>query len=118
MKNNGMNLLKVSNDDIQALAEEVFDKKISQSVDLGSVDITCEREVGTEVVKVIVNVFGMAGSVNFNDFKKDEGEFDKLKDARTFVIERSDLGSATFTLNTSKMYNLNNTDYVLIYESK
>lgn len=103
---------KLSDDDIQDMFEEVYEKKIGAYNNIDSFECTCKRETGKPEIKMEVMIVGMAGSPTIDDYKNG-----KVKNAGEVDITREGKGSMKFLLCTKDIVYLNMNDYIVVYKS-
>jgi hypothetical protein len=108
-----LNTSKLSNDDIQDMFLEAYEKNIASANGFDSYECVCKRSGNTPNIKMEVTVVGMAGSPTIDDYKKG-----KVKNSSTVVISREGKGSLKFHLVPSDTMSLNTNDYLVVYKAE
>lgn len=112
MNNQRMNVDKVSDDDLQDMFTDAFEKEIASRNNIDSFECICKRGGADSEIKMEVMVVGMAGSPTLSDYKDL-----KLKNTKTLTIEREGKGSLKFKLIPEQMIALNTNDYLAVYKA-
>jgi hypothetical protein len=111
---NKLDIASMSNEDIEDLFTQAYEKTVAIPNGIGEFECKCQREAtNSREARVEVLVVGMAGSPTLSDYKEM-----KLANSDVVVIEREGkTGSIAFKLNTKDMIALNSTDYIAVYET-
>jgi len=107
-----MNVEAMSNEDLQDMFSEAYESQVASLNNVGEFEATCEREYGSNNLKMNVLVVGLAGSPTIDDYK--EG---RLGNADTVVVDDPNKGMLTFQLVPEEIHVLNSNDYVVVYEA-
>lgn len=108
-----MNVSKMSDDNLQDLFAEVFEKEIASLNGVSSYECVCKRQTGSNVVTMEVTIYGMAGSPIIDDWKKN-----KVAKSGSVVIKQEGRGSLQFKLIPKETVSLNVNDYMIVYRSE
>lgn len=108
-----LNTSKLSDDDIQDMFSEAYEKNIASANGFDSYECICKRGGNTPDIKMEVTVVGMAGSPTIDDYKKG-----KVKNSSAVVIGREGKGSLKFKLVPSDTMSLNTNDYLVVYKAE
>jgi hypothetical protein len=112
-KTQKLNVSKLSDDDLQDMFTEAYEKKVAKENEFDSFECICKRSGPTSDVKMEVTVTGMAGSPTIDDYKNG-----KVKNSKEVVIEREGKGSLMFKLLPKETISLNTNDYLVIYQAE
>ena len=112
MNDQRMNTDKISDDDLQDMFTEAFEKNIASQNDIGSFECICKRGNASPEIKMEVMVVGMAGSPTLDDYRKG-----KIKNSEKVTIEREGKGKLSFRLQAKDMISLNTNDYLAVYKA-
>lgn len=108
-----MDITKVSNERIQDLFTEEFEKNIAKMNDIDSFECVCVREANkTDQAKMEVTIYGLAGSPTMDDWLKGN-----LENAEMVVVKDEWDKTIEFHLGEEDIYNLNINDYVVVYKT-
>jgi hypothetical protein len=107
-----MNISKLSDDDLQDMFSESFEKNIASQNGFDSYECICKRDNSNSDVKMEVLMVGMAGSPTIEDYKAG-----KVKNSASVVINREDKGSLNFKFVPSETMIMNTNDYVVVYKA-
>jgi len=107
-----LDISKMSDDDIQDMFTEVYEKNIGVYNGIDSFECTCKRETGKNEVKMEVMIVGMAGSPTIDDYKNG-----KVKGSEKVIINREGKGTMKFVLCPKDSVYLNMNDYIVVYKS-
>lgn len=113
MANQRMNTSKLSDEDIQDMFTEVYEKNVASQNNFNAYECICKRDVGDTNITMEVTVNGMAGSPTINDYKTN-----KVKGSGSITIEREGRGFLTFKLQPKEIMILNSNDYLAIYKAE
>lgn len=110
-----LNISKLSDDDLQDMFSEAYEKKVASANGFDSYECICKRSnsSNTNEVKMEVTVIGMAGSPTVDDYKSG-----KVKNSGSIVIEREGKGSLMFTLMPKEIMSMNTNDYLVVYKGE
>lgn len=108
-----LNTSKLSDDDIQDMFSEAYEKGVASANGFDSYECICKRGGNTSDIKMEVTVVGMAGSPTIDDYKKG-----KVKNSSAVVINRENKNSLKFKLLPSETMVLNTNDYLIIYKAE
>ncbi len=106
-----MDTSKLSDDDLQDMFTEEYEKNVASLSSLTSFECICKRDTA-RAVKMEVTVYGMAGSPSLDDYKKG-----KVKNSGSVIINREGKGSLKFVILPSEIASLNTNDYVVVYKA-
>jgi len=106
-----MNASKLSDDDIQDMFTEAYEKNIASANSISSFECICKRDTSSGI-KMEVTVYGMSGSPSLIDYKNG-----KVKNANSLMVSREGNGSLKFVTVPSEMLSLNTNDYLVIYKA-
>lgn len=107
-----LNVSKLSDDDLQDMFTDAYEKKVASQNGFDSYECICKRD-GSSDIRMEVTVTGMAGSPTIDDYKKG-----KVKNSGSVVIERDGKGSLRFSLLPKETISLNTNDYLVVYKSE
>ena len=108
-----MNISKLSDDDLQDMFSESYEKNIASLNGFDSFECICKRGSNNPDVKIEVTVTGMAGSPTVDDYKNG-----KVKNSSALIISREGKGSLKFKLLPSETLALNSNDYLVVYKAE
>ena len=108
-----MDVSRMSDDDLQDMFSEVYDKTIASLNGFDSFECICKRGGNTPDINMEVTVVGMAGSPTIDDYKSG-----KVKGCNSVVIQREDRGSLKFNLLPKETISLNTNDYLVVYKAE
>ena len=106
-----MNPSKMGDNEILELFEDEFKSSIAEKNGFSDPEFEIERDIGSKKIKIIVRLYGMAGSPNHD-------EYSKLENASKVRIERYDKGYLNFNLNNDEIIVLGSNEYMVSYTSK
>jgi len=109
----GINLAKLSDDEIESAFRAAFEETVVYNNDFGGetdFDVKVERDPSKKTIKIEVTVQGLAGSVNAEDFKKG-----KVKKAEKLSYNIEKKGDLTFTLLPKETTYNSSTEYTVVY---
>jgi hypothetical protein len=107
-----LNTSKMSDDDLQDMFSEAYEKNVASYNDIDSFECICKRETGNPKIRMEVLIVGMAGNPTIDDYKKG-----KVKRSEQVTIEREGKGSLKFVFKPKDTVYLSNNDYTVVYES-
>ena len=105
-----MDVSRMSDDDIQDMFAEVYEKQVAQQNGFDSYECIAKRENTNKNISMEVTVIGMAGSPTIDDYKAG-----KVKNAQAVTISREGKGTLKFALSQKDIHSLNTNDYLVIY---
>lgn len=108
-----LNVSKLSNDDLQDMFTEAYEKSVASANGFDSFECICKRGNASEDLKMEVTVTGMAGSPTVDDYKNG-----KVKNASVVTINREGKGSLRFKIVPSDTITLNTNDYLVVYKAE
>ena len=113
----GVNLSKLSDDELETAFRVAFEDIVVYSNDFGGetdFDVKVVRDTSKNIVKIETTIQGLAGSVNAEDFKKGKvKKADKLSYAiESYAIEKKGI---TFTLLPKETAYNSSTEYTVVY---
>lgn len=108
-----LNITKLSDDDLQDMFTEAYEKKVASQNGFDSYECICKRGGNNPDIRMEVTVVGMAGSPTIDDYKKG-----KVKNSNSIIIEREGKGSLKFNLLPKETMGLNTNDYLVIYKAE
>ena len=108
-----MNVGKLSDDDLQDLFSEAYEKRIASENGFDSYECICKRSNDNSEIKMEVTVIGMAGSPTIDEYKKM-----KVKNSDSVVIQREGKGSLKFKYVQGETVTLNTNDYMVVYKAE
>ena len=106
-----MNFSRLSTDEIRDMFELAFEAQVAFERDISSFDIECERGIGDESLKVLVDISGFAGAPTVDDFRNG-----KVPEADVVTMERGDVGGLQMVLDKKDIVFLSGNDYQLVYK--
>jgi len=109
---NKLNVIKMSDDDLQDLFSESFERNIAINNDITSYECICKRGTLSTDIIMEVTISGMAGSPSKEDFKSL-----KIKNCKSLKIEVEGKGELEFVLAPKETISLNTNDYMVIYKA-
>jgi len=109
---NKLDTNKMSDDDIQDMFADVYEKDIGSLNDIGSFECICKRETGNPEIRMEVMIVGMAGSPTFEEYKNG-----KVSGSNEVSISREGKGTMKFVLSVKDSFYLSQNDYVIVYKS-
>jgi len=107
-----MDVSKLSDEDIQDMFTEAYEKQVAQENAFDNFECICKRETGLPMVTMEVTIIGMAGTPTLDDYKAG-----KVKNSKSVTITREDRGSLRFTLDPKSVISLNTNDYLAVYKA-
>ncbi len=113
MSNPKMNVTKLSNEDLQDMFTEVYEKNVAAANMFDSFECICKRDSNNPDIMMEVTITGMAGSPTIDDYKNG-----KVKNCGSVVINREGKGSLKFKLVPSDTISLNTNDYMVVYKAE
>jgi len=108
-----LNVSKLSDDDLQDMFTDAYEKNIASENGFDSFECICKRGSNSSDLKMEVTVTGMAGSPTIDDYKNG-----KVKNSKSVTILREDKGSMTFKLLPKEIISLNTNDYMVVYQAE
>lgn len=108
-----MNTAVMSDEQIQDLFDEAFEKKVGEVQSISEFESKCVRETGKNDVGIELLVAGLAGTPTYEDFV--EG---KIEENDSITISMEERGELKFAFNADDSYVLNTNDYILVYASE
>ena len=106
-----MNASRLSDDDIQDMFTESYEKNVASINSISSFECICKRDTSSGI-KMEVTVYGMSGSPSLIDYKSG-----KVKNSGSVIISREGNGSLKFNAIPSEMLSLNTNDYLVVYKA-
>jgi len=107
-----LDVARVSDDELIDMFEPIFEKNIASLNEIGSYEVSCQRDTSTGEVRLEVMVVGMAGSPTLEDYKSG-----KLENSGSVVVSVEGRGSLKFALVPKEMIALNTNDYTAVYKA-
>lgn len=107
-----LNVSKLSDDDLQDMFTEAYERRVSSQNGFDSYECICRRDTDRSDIRMEVTITGMAGSPTIDDYKKG-----KVKNSNAITIEREGKGFLRFELLPSKTISLNTNDYMVVYKA-
>lgn len=106
----GLNIAKLSDDDIEGMFIEAFDK-IGGIYNITEFECQVSREKNK--AKVAVTIYSFADSPTLDDFAKNRN-----KELSRIEAEKEGLGKLSFVLDTKSVIPINSNDYSITYISE
>ena len=105
---------KVSNEDLQDVFTEAYEKQVASLNGIGEFECICNRDISSSQVRMEVTVTGLAGTPTVDDFK--DG---KISNADVVIVDDDDKGYSDnplrFELDPKETISLNTNDYMAVY---
>jgi len=109
--NGKMDTSKLSDDDLQDMFTESYEKNVASSNYISSFECICKRDTSSGI-KMEVTVYGMSGSPSLSEYKAG-----KVKNASSVIINREGKGNLKFVVTPAEMVSLNTNDYLVTYRA-
>jgi len=106
-----MNTLNMSDTEILDAFEKAFNSQIAELNDFDDPEFELERIVGSDNVRVLASLYGMAGSPTADTYKDAEN-------VNRVDIYREDKGTLRFYLSRDEIRALGGNEYQVVYESE
>ena len=110
-KSEVMDVSRLSDDDIQDMFTEAYEKQVASANRFDSYECIVKRVNSNKDISMEVLVVGMAGSPTIEDYKSG-----KVKNASSITIGREGKGSLKFNLDAKSIISLNTNDYQVVYK--
>ena len=108
-----MDITKISDEKIEDIFAEAFEKQIASEHNISEFECKCKREVvDSQNATIEIMVTGLAGTPIAEDFKNT-----KLENINSVVVNDEDKGSIEFELIPEETIALNTNDYLVVYKT-
>ena len=106
-----MDASKLSDDDLQDMFTDAYEKSIAGPNSISSFECICKRDTSSGI-KMEVTIYGMSGSPSLNEYKAG-----KVKNSASLLMMREGKGGIKFVTMPTEMLSLNTNDYVIVYKA-
>jgi hypothetical protein len=105
-----MDVGSMGNNEILELFENKFKSEIVDKHGIFEPEIEIERGLGSNSVKILCRMYGMAGSPSFETYNDIDG-------VEKITIERFDKGQLSFKLDKEETVSVGGNEYLVTYRS-